>query len=283
MDRGAIGVRPAPPCRSDEIFLSRDFSHPHTQPNKPAMKTYSSPALTAAVIAVTVCVSPRAFGQSTDPSIPVGSLVAFPTVVQTGTKPTLTWSINYPSVVKNYVTVTPPGTVTPKQNLKCDIRVLGAGVTTQDSQGRIVYIQTKGMVRYNGSSSWTTIFNGKQTDTIVQQQGIVPLFNNISVNSGQAMNFGGRYYNNNTWSTARYSTSNTYVKALVNGDSCPNRIPDYNAPSLESFLKPYLDSSKKVRIGPMDVIIFMELTHTNTADVGYDEQDLVFLVTYRTP
>ena len=51
---------------------------------------------------------------------------------------------------------------------------------------------------------------------------------------------------------------------------------------MEKFLKPYLDASKKVRIGPMDVIIFMELTHTSTADVGYDEQDLVLLVTFRT-
>jgi hypothetical protein len=73
------------------------------------------------------------------------------------------------------------------------------------------------------------------------------------------------------------------VKALVNGDVCPSRVPDYNAPSLERFLKPYLDASKKIRIGPMDVIIFMELTHANLAEIGYDEQDLVLLVTFRTP
>ena len=73
------------------------------------------------------------------------------------------------------------------------------------------------------------------------------------------------------------------MKALVNGDPCPSKIPDYNAPSLEKFLKPYLDSSNNVMIGPMDVIIFMELTHTNPADSGYDEQDLVFLVSFRKP
>jgi hypothetical protein len=246
------------------------------------MKTMHLAALTAAVITLGTLMPNLAHAQ-TSPSIPIGSLTAFPTVVQTGTKPTLTWSINYPSVVKDYVIVTPPGTVTPKQNLRCDIRILGAGVTTQNSNGTINYIQTKCLVRYNGSSSWTTIFNGKQTDAIVQQQGILATFNNVSVTSNMAMNFGGQYYWNNAWSTVRYSTSSTYIMALVNGDTCPSRVPDYGAPSLESFLKPYLDSSRKVRIGPMDVIIFMELTHTSTSDVGYDEQDLVILVTYRTP
>ena len=244
------------------------------------MKTSHSASLTFAAIALTTLVSSRALAQSTNPSIPVGWLTAYPTVVQTGTKPTLTWSINYPSIVKDYVIVTPPGTVTPKQNLICDVRILGAGVTTQNSDGTINYIRTKGQMKFNGSSSWTTVFDGKNTDTIVQQQGIIKTYN---VTANQAINFAGQYYWNNAWSTQRTSTSSVYVKALVNGDTCPSRVPDYNAPSLEKFLKPYLDASKKIRIGPMDVIIFMELTHTSTADVGYDEQDLVLLVTFRTP
>jgi hypothetical protein len=59
-------------------------------------------------------------------------------------------------------------------------------------------------------------------------------------------------------------------------------IPDYNVPSLESFLKPNLDSTKKVRIDPMDVII-MELTHTDQSHLGYDLQDLVLLCIFRKP
>jgi hypothetical protein len=113
----------------------------------------------------------------------------------------------------------------------------------------------------------------------VQQQGIIKTYN---VTTNQTINFAGQYYWNNAWSSQRTSQNSTYVKALVNGDACPARVPDYNAPTLESFIKPYLDATNKVRIGPMDVIIFMELTHTSTADVGYDEQDLVFLVTFRT-
>jgi len=245
------------------------------------MKTNPLAILTLFVLALGMLESPDAVA-ATEPSIPVGSLIASPTVVQTGTKPTLTWSINYPSVVKNYITITPPGggTVTPNQNLICDIRILGAGVTTQDSQGKIVYIRTAGKIRYNGSSSWTSIFDGLQTNAIVQQQGIIKTLN---VTSAKAIDFGGQYYYNNAWSTFRTSgVTPTYVWSLVSGDTCPARIPDYNAPSLEKFIKPYLDASNKVRIGPMDVIVFMELTHTNTADVGYDQQDLVLLVTFRT-
>ena len=241
------------------------------------------PIAAAAALVLSAFALSQAVAQTTDPAIPIGTLTAFPTVVQTGTKPTLTWSISYPSVVKNYITITPPGggTVTPKQNLICDIRILGAGVTTQNNDGSINFIRTAGKIRYNGSSSWTSVFDGKQTDTIVQQQGIIKTLN---VTSAKAIDFGGQYYYNNAWSTFRTSgVTPTYVWSLVNGDPCPSRIPDYNAPSLEKFIKPYLDASNKVRIGPMDVIVFMELTHTSTADVGYDQQDLVLLVTFRTP
>jgi hypothetical protein len=246
------------------------------------MKTSHRAALSAAVIAMCTLVSNRAFADSTSPSIPVGSLTAFPTVVQTGTKPTLTWSINYPSIVQDYITVTPPATVTPKQSLKCVIRILGLGVTSQNSNGSIKYYETRGRMKYNGSNSWTTIYDGSQTDTIVQQQGIVK--SSFTVNMNQPMYFAGAYYNSG-WQTEYTSLSGDNVRTLVNGDTCPSNVPDYNAPSLESFLKPYLDSSKKVRIGPMDVIVFMELTHSASqkSDVGYDLQDYVMLLTFSTP
>ena len=243
------------------------------------MKRREIAALAALVLGALA--SPQAMAQSS-PSIPVGTLSAYPTVVQTGTCPTLTWGISYPSVVKNYITITPPGggTITPTQNLICDIRILGAGVTTQNSNGSINYIETKCQIKYNGSSSWTTIFDGKETDTIVQQQGIIKTMN---VTSAKAIDFGGQYYWNNAWSTFRSSTSSpTYVWSLVSGDTPPNKVPAYNAPSLESFIKPYLNASNKVQIGPMDVIVFIELTDTDTNAVGYDQQDLVLLVTFRT-
>lgn len=253
------------------------------------MKHSQLAAFPAAVIAVGTLVSQSAHCQ-TIPAIPVGSLTAFPTVVQTGTKPTLTWSINYPSIVEDFVTITPPNSITPKENLVADIRVLGAGVTSQNSNGSINYYYTRGRYAFGsspGSSAFTTLWNGRNTDTIVQQQGIVKA--NLSCAKNVRIHFGGQYNTDNSsssseWSTW-YSTSNTTtaVRTLKSGDLCPTNVPDYNAPSLENFLRPYLDSTKRVKIGPMDVIVFMELTHTNTSDVGYDLQDLVFLVTFRKP
>ena len=242
------------------------------------MKTKPTASLGAVLAVVALATVGAASGQSTNPSIPTGSLTAFPTIVQTGTKPTLTWGINYPSVVEDFVTVTPPATVTPKENLICDIRILGAGVTTQDSRGNIVFIRTAGKLRYNGSTTWNTIFDGVNTDTIVQQQGIIKTY---SVTKLKPMYFGGQYYYNNAWSTFYTSLSGDNVRTLVNGSTPPPNIPDYNAPSLESFVRPYLDASGKVKIGPMDVIVFMELTHTDKSNIGYDLQDLVMLITFR--
>ncbi len=236
--------------------------------------------MSAAILALCVLATERAQADSTSPSIPIGTLTAFPTVVQTGTKPTLTWNINYPSIVEDYVIVTPPATVTPKINLICEIRILGLGVTSQGSNGAITYYRTRGQMKYNGSTSWVDIYDGKQTDTIVQQQGIVK--SAFTVTKDKPMYFQGQYYNNG-WQTAYNSLSGDNVRTLVNGATCPSNVPDYNAPSLESFLKPYLDASKKVRIGPMDVVVFMELTHTDKTNIGYDLQDLVMLITYKTP
>ena len=244
------------------------------------MKTSHRAAASAVLLAIGAFAPSSVFSQ-TNPSIPVGSLVAFPTVVQTGTKPTLTWSINYPSIVEDFVIVTPPGTVTPKENLICKIRMLGLGVTSQGSNGSITYYRTRARIRYNGSSSWTDIYDGKQTDTAVQQQQIVKTYN---VNLNQAINFGGQYYNSE-WKTFYTSLSGDNVRTLINGQTPPSNVPDYNAPSLEKFLKPYLDASGKVKIGPMDVIVFMELTHTSSqkSDIGYDLQDCVMLVTFTKP
>lgn len=243
------------------------------------MKTSHLAAVSAALTTLCALVPASSFAQ-TSPSIPVGTLTAFPTVVQTGTKPTLTWSINYPSVVQDFVTITPPATVTPKQNLICDVRILGLGVTSQNSNGSITYYRTRGRWKYNTMSSYSDIYDGKQTDTIVQTQGLVKT--SISVTKSKPMNFSGQYYNSE-WQTLYLSTSGDNVRTLKSGDTPPSNVPDYNAPSLESFLRPYLDSSGKVRIGPMDVIVFMELTHTDKNDVGYDLQDCVMLITFRKP
>jgi len=250
------------------------------------MKTSQLAALPAAALAFGMLLSERAHSQ-TMPAIPVGSLTAFPTMVQTGTKPTLTWSINYPSVVKDYVTITQPSTVTPKETLYVDVRILGAGVTVTSGGSGFTFVPTEAQMSYNSTSTanYKRIFYGTNNDVNASTPvSTSTILTNSRVDANKPLRFGGRYYYNGAWGTAYRSSDGTdNVRVLVNGDTPPSNVPEYNAPSLESFLRPYLDSTGKVRIGPMDVIVFMELTHNSSqkSDPGYDLQDMVLLLTFR--
>ncbi len=48
-------------------------------------------------------------------------------------------------------------------------------------------------------------------------------------------------------------------------------------------MAPYLDGGGKIKIGPLDSIIMMELTQpeSNTNDKGYNLQDMVLLMTVK--
>jgi hypothetical protein len=252
-------------------------------------------AVAAAVFAVCALLAPHVSAQAVPAGL-TGSLVANPLVVQVGQSPWLTWSINYPSVVKKFVDIQDPGeggggggTITPLVPLYAEVRILGQGVTVQTSRG-FNFVDTQANMSINSSSSFKEIFFG--TNPEINPAAVVKLkdvfgstYNNNLIPQGRPLRFGGRYKYNGNWGT--YYKSNdgsTNVRFLVSGDTPPSKIPDYNAPSLESFIRPYLDPSGKVKIGPMDVIIFMELTHSSSQknDVGYDLQDLVLLVTFRT-
>lgn len=224
----------------------------------------------ACLIALAALHPAPAGAQTADPAIPVGSLDATPRKVQPNTYPKLAWNITYPSVVKDIVTVTPPGTLTPKQDLNMTVRVLGASVA--DSKK---YYSVEAQASYN-NGSYARIFYGTQTQ--VNPNTIV--YSKIPASKNKPINFGGRYYNSgwSTFYTSQNSANN--VVALVNGDTPPTTYPLYQQPTLESFLKPYLDSQGRVKIGPMDVIYLIELTHTNRNDTGFDLQDLVLLVTF---
>lgn len=215
---------------------------------------------------------------STNPVLPEGTLTASPTVVQTGTHPTLSWDIVHPSVVEDYISISPPSTIEADTELTYEIRVLGAGVTAGNSQG-FTFVPTEARFNFN-DTGYDRIFYGTNHD--VNPSSVVA---SGTINKGQTMKFSGRYYYNHSWGPYFKSDGGTEnVRTLVNGDVPPDVLPDYNAPSLESFIKPYLSASGKVRIGPMDCIVFMELTHYDSqqGNSGYDLQDMVLLVTFKT-
>lgn len=215
---------------------------------------------------------------NTMPLLPSGWLTANPTVVQTGTKPTISWGVNYPSVVEDYITITAPSTVTTKEVLDCEIRFLGSAVGNPNGDVT-TYCPTEALLSYNGGR-YSRIFYGTvrtaNPNTVVWSKNNVP--------AGSTFRFGGRYYAYNGWSTMYTSGSRTtQVRSLVNNSVPPfkNMTGNFQT-SLEAMIKPFITPNGRVKVGPMDLIVFMELTHTRTTDSGYDMQDMVLLVTFKS-
>jgi hypothetical protein len=220
-----------------------------------------------------------ATANANEQDVPTGWITATPGVVKAGTYPTLRWNIQYPSLVEDYITIEPPGLIETKERLQMTIRVLGAGVTASRTDGSdLRFVHTEAWFRL-GNNSWSRLFAGINDD--VQQDHVA---HSSSVNAHTKVRFGGRFWFNNQWSTFYSSNDGTSnVRVLKNGDEVPTTYALSTAPSLEDFIKPYLDASGRVRIGPMDTIVMMELTHTDAQrhELGYDLQDMVLLISFR--
>ncbi|MCG8601766.1 MAG: hypothetical protein MI807_16620 [Verrucomicrobiales bacterium] len=232
-------------------------------------------ALLCILSAILICGHPgKSYAQDESPTIPVGSLSAFPTIVQTGTKPQLTWEITHPEPVP--VIIDPPGTVTPTRDLYMEVRILGAGVTAYNSYyNSLTFVPTECRLSYNGSD-YSRIFYGSNDDVNPNE-----VIHTQLVEEDHAINFGARYYYNNSWGPWFSSTSNHYnVVALKNGDTPPTTTPMHQAPTIESFIRPYLGDDGRLVLGPRDIIYLFELTHTDRNDGGWDLQDLAVLLTF---
>ena len=192
------------------------------------MKTTSHLAAVKAVVlasCVLTAASTHLNAQANSPSIPVGWLTAYPTVVQTGTKPTLTWDISYPSIVKDFVDVIPPATVNPKADLDVEIRVLGNGVTV-GSGNSYSFVDAAAYLSYDGGS-YSQIFYGDNND--VNPNTVV--WSKKKIKKNEPLRFGGRYYYNRSWGNFFYSTDYyENVRTLVSGDTPPNKVPQYRCP-----------------------------------------------------
>ena len=241
----------------------------------------NSPRLRAFVALTLIAVSALT-GRVTaqDPAVPVGWINASHSQVQVGASPNVTWGITYPAIIKDIVTITPPGTVTPKKKVDMDVRVIGASV-------KVVWLNTWGVVtkwEWAPTEAQVSIANGNYSRIFYTQNLVNPstVVYSKRVNAGQAINFAGRYYFDLSWSTLfKSTTAGGNVVALVNGDLPPTTTPLYQQPTIEDFIKPYLDGQGRIKIGPKDVIYLMELTHTNKNDGGFDLQDLAILATFK--
>ena len=210
---------------------------------------------------------------ASDPSIPVGTLDAFPTQVQAGAKPTLSWDITHPTEeITEIINISPPGKITPLEDLYMDVRVVGASI-----QSGPTWLPVQAWLKIGGSN-WNSFFYNTQPNVNPTHVYFTQL-----ISEGTSVHFGSRYRSGGGWGTFHNTTqsSTKNVIALVDGDYPPAYAPAYSQGNIEAFLDPYIDSDGKIDIGPLDVIYLYELATTNTNSSYFDMQDLVLLVTFR--
>ncbi len=257
--------------------ISHRIATDKTQPLHTIMKTKywsaSTTALAIAALASPAFAAPKA--AETIPAVPLGSLSAYPTVVQTGTNPTLTWSILYPSKVSDVGTITPPGSVTLTSSQYVTVQAVGTEVTgsTNGKGGNSVSAEAR--ISFDGGN-YDQLFYGTQSDV-----DPVQVLYYKKHNTGSTINFGGRFVSNDNW-TPFYTTksSNMQVVTLVDGDSIPTTYDLHTSGKLKSYLDPYVDGSGKVDIGPMSVLVLMELAETDSSVSDFDYQDMALLVSF---
>jgi hypothetical protein len=208
---------------------------------------------------------------ATDNTVPTGTLSVDRDLLRVGARSQLSWDIEYPEAVTSVIDIVPPNIIKPKKNLTMRVRVLGASF--QESATR--YLPVEVMLSKN-SSSWSRIFYGLQTS--VKPSDVV---STQKVKLGDTINLGGRGYRDGWLPLYNTASATQNLIMLKNGDRVPTTVPALNGSTIESFLKPYMDTTtKKVKIGDRDLILLMELGQTNPYNSGFDLQDLVVLVTF---
>ena len=217
-------------------------------------------------------------------------MTAFPTMVQTGTKPTLTWSIMHPARIgsgqtgggnngggdgsQEMAVVNPPGTIIPTTDSYVTIQIIGTGPTNCQNGNSSTSPATDLRLSLNGAP-YEQLFYGTQVNVDPSKKLFIK-----KVSAGQTIDLGGRFVIGTGWSpffTTR--SSNLQVIALVNGDYYPAKTKFQGQAAMAPYLKPYIDSSFKVNIGPLSVLLVMELAQTNHSSPCFDYQDQVVLVT----
>ncbi len=209
------------------------------------------------------------------PPMPVGLFSASPTIVQTGTNPTLTWSILYPSKVSDVASITPPGSITLTSPMFLSVRPIGIGVTGANNGVDLDKIFAEARISVNGSS-YQQLFYGVNRDVDPAYALYIK-----KLQPGDTVNFGGRYVDGSSW-TPFYTTrsNNQQVVSLVHGDSIPTSFDLNGSGKLAEYLKPYVDGAGKVKIGPLSVLVLMELAATDHSSASFDYQDAALLVSF---
>jgi hypothetical protein len=228
----------------------------------------STPRILRAGLRVCLCVAliaPTAVSTA-DQASPRGTLAVDRDLVRAGTKSRLNWQIELPGDI---VDVTPGGEILPKTDLTMRVRTLGVAFQS----GRKL-LPIAAYWSLNGTS-WNKFFydygpNVDPTRALVERE----------VKAGDRINFGARGRNGGWYPFHSTGQEDHYVTVLRNGDSPPAYAPAYDQGDIVSFMRPYIDDSGRVRIGPRDLIVLFECSTSKPGSPYFDMQDIVLLLTF---
>ncbi len=212
--------------------------------------------------------------QDETPIIPVGTLSAYPTIVQTGTHPTITWDITIPETFDKVVDIVGNGQLTPNRDLVMDVRVVGVGVETVNPDGSVEELPVEVRVDYSGAGT-VPIFIG--TNDSVKPNKV--LYSG-PVEENSTIDFSSRWWDE-TWGPLQdTSTGTPNAVSLRNGDTPPTGTSMLSNPAIEQYILPYLDETGKINLGEREVLVLFELTETDPTSNDWDLVDCVILVTF---
>ena len=215
--------------------------------------------------------------------IPTGTISVEESVVLTGTNPSISWNIIFPTPelgIDDLVEVEPDGGIVPRTEVNMSVRVLAADIQTFEWVRigkkwfqRAVYVDVRGYGRVN-SGTQVELFNGTQP-SVVEDEVVW----SRALNEGDDVTFSAiaDISNRPLYSTGEASDN---VIVLKNGDIPPDIAGWGNQASLGTHIAPYLDSNGAVKIGPRDLIIAYELFFVMPHASG-DLQDMIYLVTFQ--
>ncbi|RYD64704.1 MAG: hypothetical protein EOP83_09120 [Verrucomicrobiaceae bacterium] len=193
------------------------------------MKTSRLAALAAASYASCAFLSGALQAQTTttDPLAPAGAMTAFPTMVQTGTKPTLTWSIMHPARIgsgqpsgggnngnggdgsQEMAVVNPPGTIIPTVDSYVTVQIIGTGVS--NCQGGNSSTSPATDLRMSlGGGTYQQLFYGTQANVDSSKLLFIK-----KVSAGQTIDLGGRFVIGSGWSPFFTTRSSNLQVVLV--------------------------------------------------------------------
>jgi len=205
-----------------------------------------------------------------DETAPRGTLNVDKDLVLVGTRSQLDWQIQYPTPVTEVVELINNGTVVAKKNMRMRVRTLGVAFQSGSRQ-----LPLDAYWSLN-NGSWQRFFYGistqvKPSDVLID----------VTVKTNDKVDFAARGYSGSTWYPLHHTrVKDPYVIVLKNGDRAPSYAPAYDQASVDSFLKPYVDGSGRIRIGNRDLIILWEASNAAPGTTYFDMQDLVVLVTF---